>query len=146
MSDQQQQQYRSIRDKFDKVLGELTGVPDVTKSAPQTIRAALPILGDGQTFIIQTMKRRDVGEYIFLEYIDAEGSHRIVIPPPAAACIYRQRDALGAKIRRQTGRRVGLEQAALRKARGEAPAFMKSKKRKRKARAAKPAADDAAAA
>jgi hypothetical protein len=59
--------------------------------------------------------------------VDANGATRIVIPPQAAEVIARQRDALSTKNRKKAGR----EQAAARKARGELPAFLKSKKKRK---------------
>lgn len=118
--------YKTVLDKFDRALGALTGMPDVTKTAPATIRATAPIVGDGQTFIVQTFRRREEGDTIFLEYVDGSGSIRIAIPPQVALTIARQRDALTVKVRR----RVGKDSAAARKARGELPGFMKGKKKK----------------
>jgi hypothetical protein len=112
-------------DKFDRAVGALVGLPDVTKTAPTTIVAHTPLVGEAQTFIIQTFRRRDEGDTIFLVYVDAGGSNRIVIPPAAADAIARQRDALTKKVRK----RVAKDAAQARKARGELPAFMNGRKK-----------------
>lgn len=120
-------------DKFDRILGGLEGLPDVTKTAPSTITTVSPIIGAAQTFIVQTLRQREVGDTIFLQYVDDKGAVRIAIPPQAAQVIARQRDALTVKVRK----RVGKASAEARKARGELPGFMRGKRRgKRKAEAA----------
>jgi|ERR1043165_716546 hypothetical protein len=118
-----EQQYRTI-DKFDRVMGALANLPDVAHTKPSTIAVVSPLIGEAQTFIVQTYRQRDEGDHIFLQYVDAEGSKRISIPPAVADAIARQRDALTTKVRK----RVAKEQAQARKARGEVPAFLKVKK------------------
>jgi hypothetical protein len=122
------EQYKTASDKFDRALGSLTGMPDVAKTQPTTIRAAAPITGDGQTFIIQTFRRREEGDTIFVEYMDSAGSLRLVIPPAAADAIARQRDSLTTKNRKRAAKEV----ADARKARGELPAFLNGHAKKRK--------------
>lgn len=117
-------QYRQV-DKFDRLMGALVNLPDVTHTKPSTVAVVSPLIGEAQTFIIQTYRQREVGDTIFLQYVDAEKSVRIAIPPEAAEAIARQRDALTVKVRRLAGKR----QAAERKARGEVPGFMRGKKR-----------------
>ncbi len=114
--------YKTV-DKFDRVLGQLQDLPDVTRVKPATVVCTTPMVGAAQTFILQTMRQREHGDHIFLQYIDDTGSYRIVIPPAAADAIARQREALTSKVRK----RVAREQAQARKARGEKPAFMKKK-------------------
>ena len=128
----QEQPYKSPPDKFDRVIGMLTGLPDVTKSAAVTIIDATPILGDTQTFIVQTHRQREVGDWIAVQFIDAAGGQRLVIPPAVAAAIARQREAISSRLRREHGRTIGKRVAAERKARGEPPPFMKGKKSKKR--------------
>lgn len=116
--------YRTVS-KFDKGIGALADLPDVTKTKPSTVVVSTTMIGAAQTFILQTFRQREIGDTIFLQYIDDEGSVRIVIPPAAADAIARQRESLTAKVRK----RVGKESAEARKARGEEPAFMKGKKK-----------------
>jgi hypothetical protein len=123
----EQPQYKSI-DKFDRLLGALHELPDVTRTKPTTLVVTTPIIGASQTFIVQTLRQREKGDTIFLQYMDADGAVRIAIPPEVADAIARQRDSLTTKVRK----RVGRETAQARKARGEEPGFMKSKKGKKK--------------
>jgi hypothetical protein len=117
--------YRQI-DKFDRMMGALANLPDVTHTKPSTVAVVSPLIGEAQTFILQTYRQREIGDTIFLQYVDAEKSVRIAIPPAAADAIARQRDALTTKVRK----RVAKEQAEARKARGEVPGFLKLKKAK----------------
>lgn len=118
-----QQQYRIV-DKYDRAYGAMKGLPDVTWTAPATRRVAMPIIGATQTFIVQTARQREIGDTIYLEYVDETGAVRIVIPPVVANAIAAQRDALTTKVRKKAAK----AQAAERKARGEVPAFLKVKK------------------
>lgn len=120
-----EQPYKTV-DKFDRLMGALVDLPDVTHTKPSTVVTVSPLIGEAQTFIIQTFRQRDVGDTIFLQYAASEGLLRVAIPPAAADAIVRQRDSLTTKVRK----RVGKDQAAARKARGEVPAFLKNKKPK----------------
>lgn len=111
-------------DKFDRILGELTGLPDVARSKPSNVVAVLPVIGQAQTWVIHTMRQREKGDYIFVQYIDDTGSVRLVIPPEAADAIARQRDALTTKNRKRAAKAT----ADARKARGEPPAFLKARR------------------
>lgn len=118
------QQYRTV-DKFDRMMGALANLPDVTHTKPSTVVTVSPLIGEAQTFIVQTYRQREVGDTVFLQYMDGDSKVRLVIPPQAADAIARQRDALTTKVRKKVAR----EQAQARKARGEVPGFMKGKKR-----------------
>src|SRR5258707_10342910 len=120
----EQQQYRTI-DKFDRLMGALVNLPDVTHTKPSTVVTVNPLIGEAQSFILQTFRQREVGDTIFIQYAAAEGLIRVAIPPAAAEAIARQRDALTTKVRK----RVGKDAAAARKTRGELPRFMKPKKK-----------------
>lgn len=119
------------RDRFDRAIGALDGIPDVLKTAPTTLRAVTPLVGSAQTFIVQTFRQKDGGEdggparfTVFLEHVDEHGSTRLVIPPVVTAAIARQRDALTDRARSKAAKAT----AADRKARGIQPGFMKKKK------------------
>jgi hypothetical protein len=118
-----EQTYKSV-DKFDRLMGGLKGTPDVTESGPSTITTVLSVTGETLTVIVHTLRQREVGDWLFLQSVDGQGSVRLVLPPQVTARIAQQRDALTAKVRR----RAGKEQAAARKARGELPGFLKAKK------------------
>src|SRR5262245_53763416 len=112
-------------DNFDRILGGLDGLPDVTHAGPSTIRT-VNFIGTSVTFIVSTYRMRDQGDTIFLESVSAEGSMRLVIPPKVADAIVRQREALNTKVRRKAGK----ANAEARKARGEQPAFLVHKGKK----------------
>lgn len=120
-------QYKTV-DKYDRAAGSLKGRHDTTGTKPATVVAHTPVLNEAQTFIVETIRVKDEGDWIFVQYIDSEGSARIAFPPGVADAIARQRDALTTKNRKRAGR----EQAQARKARGELPGFMKPKKPKKK--------------
>jgi hypothetical protein len=94
----------SRRDPFDRLLGTIDGLPDFQKSRPSTVTTVMPIIGNSQTYVVQTYKERDGGFTVFLQMVDAEGRARIAIPPKVAAAIYRQRDSLVKMGRRQRSR------------------------------------------
>jgi hypothetical protein len=113
--------------EFDRLVGALEGLPDVTKSKPTTIRAMLPLIGIARSFIVQTYRQRDKGDTIFLETVGGEGTIRLAIPPQVAEAIARQRDALTGKVRSKVGKQVMAD----RMARGEKPGFLLHKGRKK---------------
>lgn len=91
------------QDTFDRVIGTIHGLPDVRASRPSTITTVLPIVGNSQTFVVQTYKQgRDFT--LFVQMVDAEGRARIVIPAKATAAIYRQREQLIKQTQREHGR------------------------------------------
>lgn len=113
-----------LPDNFDRLLGSLHGLPDITSTKSATVRAVTPILGTSQLYIVQTYRQREVGDTIFLECVGAGGTTRLAIPPSVSEVIARQRDALAAK-----GRARAAKQAAqTRKELGIMPGFMKHKK------------------
>lgn len=125
------QQYRTV-DKFDRMMGALASLPEVTHSKPSTVVVTTPLIGCTQTFIIQTYRQIDRDgedsksrDTVFLQYVDDEGRIRLVIPHEAIMAVIRQHEAVGTKLRK----RIAKEQAQARKARGELPGFMKGKKK-----------------
>jgi hypothetical protein len=109
--------------EFDRLVGALEGLPDVTKSKPSTIRAMLPLVGIARSYILQTYRQRDKGDTIFLETIGSEGSIRIAIPPQVADAIARQRESLTGKVRSKAAKATAAE----RKRQGIKPAFLVKK-------------------
>ena len=116
-------------DTYDRQIGALKGLPDVIEVKPSTVRVSIPLLGLSQTFIVQTIRQRAVGDHVFLETVSRDGAIRIVLPPQVADTIARQRDALTAKSRSKAAKALAQE----RKERGELPAFLKGRKRNQKA-------------
>ena len=112
-----------MSDVFNRVIGSLDGLPDVQHTRPTTVTTVHPLIGESQTFVVQTYRQREQGDTIFLQYIDADGSDRIVIPPRVADAIARQRDALTHKSRSAAARL----NAEARAERGEQPAFLRAK-------------------
>lgn len=110
----------ALGDDFDRTIRSLTGLPDVLHTKASTVRALTPVLNLSQTFIIQTYRQRETGDTVFIEYIGAEGSFRLALPPVVADTIARQRDALTDKSRSKAAKQV----AADRKAQGIVPAFL----------------------
>ena len=80
--------------KFDHVLGLIDGLPGGSKTRPTTVIATMPLIGNAQTFVIQTFKDAERGFVIFLQMVDSEGRARFVIPNKVALALYRQHDAL----------------------------------------------------
>ena len=114
-----------LPDAFDRLLGSLHGLPDVTSTKMSTMRTVTPILGTSQMFIVQTYRQRERGDTIFLECVDKDGSVRLALPPSVSEAIARQRDALTGKVRVK----IGKASAQARKDRGELPGFMKHRKK-----------------
>lgn len=123
-------------DNFDRRLSGFTGLPEVMQTKASTIPTVDPILGTTQTFIVQTVRKRDERErngkvssraedHIFLQAMARGEVVRLVLPPKVADTISRQRDSLTARQRSKTARAV----AADRKARGEVPGFMRKRKK-----------------
>lgn len=86
-------------DTFDRTLGSLDGLPGVIFTSQATIQTTTPLVGNAETFIVQTVRHPDSGDTIFLQAISAGRSFRLVIPPKVAATIARQRDALTGRAR-----------------------------------------------
>jgi hypothetical protein len=118
-----------LPDEYDRQLGALHGLPDVIRSAVSTVRHVPPLgVGGTQMFAVQTYRQRERGDMIFLEISGAQGMVRVVLPPPVANVIARQRDALIKKSRSKAARAVAEDRAA----RGEQPAFLRGPKREAK--------------
>lgn len=116
-------QYKSP-DKFDRLHGSLASLPDVSSVKPPTVVSSTPLIGATQTFIIQTMRQKERGDWVFVQYVDDQGAVRLVIPPEAADAIARQRDSLTSKSRK----RAAKARAQADKAAGKVPGFMRSGK------------------
>jgi hypothetical protein len=107
--------------KYDRLYG---GMRDVClRSKPSTVKD-VDLTGRSQTFIVQTMRHAEKGDYVFIESLDENGVTRLALPPRVAALIASQRDSLTAR-RRSIASRATARQ---RMERGEAPAFMKKKR------------------
>lgn len=134
MSNDQNQMSDPRRNRFDRAIGALVGIPDVVHSSPTTVRDVTPMVGDAATFIVQTYRHKEQGETLFIECVDDVGAIRLVIPPKVTAIINRQHDAISKRVRRSAARASAQD----RKARGILPGFMKNRgkggRRKKKSR------------
>lgn len=121
-------------DKFGRAMGSLKGIPGVISTTPTTVRAITPIVGTPQTFIVQTFRRLkdpdgggdEIGDTLFIEFVDDDGVTRIACPPAITKVIARQRDALGTRSRKRAAQ-AGYE---TRKAKGTQPTLSPHVKRK----------------
>ena len=112
-------------DAFDRTIGILHGLPDVTEVKTSVTRVVPPFgVGGTQLYVVQTYCQREQGDTIFLEHVSETGTVRLVIPPQVSAVIARQREQLTAKTRCKAAKAV----AAQRKERGDIPGFLKSKR------------------
>lgn len=108
---------------FDHTLRSLHGLPDTVHTKATTVRTMTPVLELAQTFIVQTYRHHERGDFVFVEYVSSEGTMRIALPPSVCDVIARQRDALTTKNRRRSAK----ANAAARKAAGILPGFMKKR-------------------
>ncbi len=107
---------REGQDFFDRIMGAMTGRPDVLKTHP-VIRRDVSFLGTTETFNVQTFREEGKGDTVFLEYSSAQGFHRYVLPPVVAATIAAQRSTLDTQTRKRAARRA----VETRKAKGGKP-------------------------
>ena len=112
----------NVVSKYDRIRGGMQGVALFTK--PSTIKNVQNITGESETFVIETCRHEEMGDFIFIEMIDKTGVVRVALPPKAANAIASQHDALSSRRRRIASKAT----AKARKDRGELPAFMKGKK------------------
>ena len=117
----QEQPRYSSRDLFDRMIGGLHGRPDVVASKPTTVRAAHALVGDTETYIVQTYRDKEMGDTIFIEHVSASGTVRLVVPPNVADVIARQSYHLSKRIRRTSAK----ESMRDRMAKGWKPNFTK---------------------
>jgi hypothetical protein len=97
---------------------------DVSLSTkPSTVKHVQAITGKSESFIVQTMRHEELGDFIFVEHIDENGVVRLALPPKVANLIASQRDAL-------TKRRRSISSKATMQARmesGEWKGFQRKK-------------------
>lgn len=110
---------------YDRMMAGLDGVPGVAQVKPATVRLIVPMLGNVETFIVQTFRHSEEGDTVFIEHTGPEGYERYYLPPAVVKVLMRQRDSLEVQNRRRAGR----EQAAARKAAGIQPAFLRKGRR-----------------
>lgn len=90
--------------KYDRLYG---GLQDVSLFAkPSTVKTVQPMTGKTDTFVVQTCRHEDTGDYIFIECMDESGVVRLALPPKVASLIASQRDALTKRRRSISSRRT----------------------------------------
>lgn len=107
MSENQQ-----MPDEYDRLLGQLDGLPGVQQTRPATVQL-VSLLGAGgtKTYIVRTVRQQDPRTdeaetatparfTIFLECYSRDESIRIALPSRIADLIMRQREALTDLARR----------------------------------------------
>lgn len=110
---------------FGRASSVLKDLPDIIKSKPTTLVETPSFAGEPHTYIVQTMRRKEEGDYIFFQDVASGQAVQIVIPPRIADIIARQRDQLTGKSRSRASR-LSMEG---RMARGEKPGFLKKPKK-----------------
>jgi hypothetical protein len=108
---------------YDRMRGQLLNVAMFTKAS--TIKTSEIITNRTETFIVETARLDDVGDYIFVEYVAETGIvTRLALPPRVANLIASQRDALTTRRRKAAGK----ARAAADKAAGVVPGFLRAAK------------------
>lgn len=92
--------------KFDRIFGGLHNIALFT--SPSTIKNVQNITGKTETFIVQTCRHEDLGDFIFIECIDETGVVRIVLPPKVVAATRRQERSL-TKTRRSRSSKASMK-------------------------------------
>jgi hypothetical protein len=106
--------------KYDRLYG---GLHDVgLSSKPSTVKNVQTITGKSETFVVQTIRHHEYGDYVFIEVMDESGVTRVALPPKVANLIASQRDAL-------TKRRRSISSRATMKARMDAGEVLGFKKK-----------------
>lgn len=112
--------------KYDRIRGRMQDVALFTK--PSTVRNVESMTGRSETFVVETCRHEELGDYIFVECVDESGTVRLCLPPKVANAIASQRESLTSRRRSIASKAV----AKARKDRGELPGFMKGKGKKGK--------------
>ena len=110
--------------QYDRVYGSLLDVSIHTK--PSTVKVITPITGRTETFIVQTLRHEDNGDYIFVECANESGLIRLALPPKVSSAIAAQRESL-TKRRRSIASKTSMRN---RIASGYKPTFAKKAKKK----------------
>jgi hypothetical protein len=109
--------------KYDRIRGALEGVALFCKQS--TIRTITQLTGKSETFVVETGRHAEQGDYIFVECVDEEQKvTRLCLPPKVANAIASQRESLSAK-RRSIAAKHNMKE---RMANGFVPNFTKKRK------------------
>jgi hypothetical protein len=99
-----------IISKYDRTYGGLMDV--CLKTKPSTVQVVQAITGKSETFIVQTFRHPELGDYIAIQTIDENGVVRIILPPKVCRLIGSQNASLTTTGRSIRGRRVMAERMA----------------------------------
>jgi hypothetical protein len=108
--------------KYDRTYGGLHDISLSTK--PSTVKNVQTLTGKSETFVVQTFRHEEFGDYIFIEVMDENGLTRVALPPKVSAVIHSQKDSLSKRSRSLASKRVMRE----RMANGWTPTFAKKRK------------------
>jgi hypothetical protein len=103
--------------QYDRLRGTLNAL--YTK--PSTVKNVESVTGRSETFVIETGRTDEGGDYVFIERTNEAGVTRLVLPPKVANLVASQREALTKRRRRSTAKRVAAERIA----NGWKPSFKK---------------------
>lgn len=112
--------------KYDRIYGGLLDVCLATKAS--TVKIVQAITGKSESFIVQTFRHPELGDFIFIEHLDEDGVTRTALPPKVCNLIASQKDSLTKTSRSRRGKRVMAE----RMAQGWVPNFKKRARTKTK--------------
>jgi hypothetical protein len=91
--------------KYDRLRGNLHDLDVALFTKPSTIKNVQNITGKTETFIVETCRAEEIGDYIFIECVDESGTTRLALPPKVANAIAAQRDSLTARRRSRAAKR-----------------------------------------
>jgi hypothetical protein len=103
VTSQVEQQFETIS-KYDRIYGGLHNVCLSTK--PSTIKNVQTITGKSETFVVQTLRHAELGDFIFIEMMDESGVTRIALPPKVCSALAGQRESLTKRSRSNASRRA----------------------------------------
>jgi hypothetical protein len=107
--------------QYDWTYGHMHDV--CLKGKPSTINN-VAMTGRTETFIVETMRHPDLGDYIFVRCVNESGTViRLALPPKVANAIYRA----GASLSKRSRSISSKATAKARMERGELPGFMRKK-------------------
>lgn len=109
--------------KYDRLYSDLHDVSRLY-TRPSTVKNVQLLTGKAETFIVETVRHEERGDYIFIESMDETGLTRLALPPKVANAIASQRDSLTSRRRSIASRAI----ARARMDRGELPGFLRKKR------------------
>lgn len=122
-------QYAPMPDSYDRLLGNMDGLPGVTSTRPSTVEVVTPIVGRSQTYIVRTFRQQRTdaegrpsgpAEFTtFVQFVEGKEAVKLAFPPKVSELIARQRESLTEAARKRSAKAA----AETRKARGIVSTF-----------------------